>query len=582
MPTPTGAPRSCAFLSVTSREALATYLDMTCEELAKLAWGMPDSLKYVEFEIPKRQGGSRRIQAPCRRLKAIQGKLKAALDEAYRPTAAAHGYVHRRSIITNANQHLGKSIILNLDLEDYFGTINFGRVRGLFMSRPFMFGSDVATVLAQLCCFQQRLPQGAPTSPVLANMVSYRLDHQLQRLAGDSHATYTRYADDITFSFSRTALPQDIVSLDGSGLRLGERLLEAIASNGFVINESKVRLSDKRHSRMSVTGITVNETRNVPRRYVRQVRSMLYAWGQHGLDAAQDRFNGDWDTRHRASGNPKAFADVVRGKLLYLRDVRGVRDDIYCRAATQFNALAHRDGLGNLELRVVPPSATERTAHEALWVVESETSIGTGFSVREGLVVTCAHCVRDDDGKVFDEVTIFKCRDHKTRWRARVVLTDPLRDLALCLPIGFDMGSTTCIDFSDVVVEHGTVAVLLGFPAYFEGSLESRIVASISNPLLVTGNRMGRFVQRFEIDKTIHHGASGSPVVDTEGRLLGVAAEGAVMVLNAESLGGRNTVVKNTEVRLFLDSARRRVHSLDAVTGTPEPAGDSCVALETE
>lgn len=566
MQTPTGIISAGELLSAASCEEVAALLGMTYADLGKLAYGMPDSLKYVSFTIPKRSGGRRRIQAPCTRLKAIQSRLSDVFYEVYRPADAAHGFTLDRSIITNAHSHLGKSAVLNVDLEDYFASINFGRIRGLFKSRPFGLPDEVATVLAQLCCFQDRLPQGAPTSPILANMVSYRLDRQLQGLAARHRATYTRYADDITFSFRQERPPRDIASYSTDGVQLGAKLVGIVESNGFKVNPSKVRFATKARSRMSVTGITVNETLNVRRAYVREVRSMLRAWDRFGLESAQSTFNSKRANRHHASDTPKSFPDVVRGRLLYMRNVRGLRDDIYCRAASYFNSLARRDGLERMQLKVVPPTANERTAHDALWVISSEFSYGTGFSVREGYIVTCAHCVCGEDGQPLSEVTVFKCRDHRTQWRAEVVHTDAVRDLAVCRPVGYEMNTETCIDFSDAQVTHGTDVVLLGFPGYYEGSLENRIAASVTNPLLVAGPPERRLVRRFEIDKTIHHGASGGPVVTEDGHLLGVAAEGAIMVLNKVTLGGRNTVVHHSEVRAFLDALTSQDEAKDAAT----------------
>src|SRR5207253_3206344 len=153
---------------------------------------------FRSFEVRKRAGGARTIAAPRGALRLLQVKLLNILSEVFDPRESVHGFVRDRSIVTNADRHKGRPVLLNVDLQDFFPSINFGRVRGVFMAKPYSLPPNVATVLAQLCCLANQLPQGAPTSPIIANMVCARLDGQLQRLAKATDATYTRYADDIT------------------------------------------------------------------------------------------------------------------------------------------------------------------------------------------------------------------------------------------------------------------------------------------------------------------------------------------------------------------------------------------------
>jgi RNA-directed DNA polymerase len=150
----------------------------------------------MTFRLRKRTGGYRVISRPNGPLIIIQRKLNQVLRAAYSARSPVHGFVRHKSIVTNARRHLQKRLVLNFDLENFFPSIHFGRVKGLFQGKGYMLPEQVATTLAQICCDKGVLPIGAPTSPVLSNMVCAQMDSRLKRLAMGSGCTYTRYADD--------------------------------------------------------------------------------------------------------------------------------------------------------------------------------------------------------------------------------------------------------------------------------------------------------------------------------------------------------------------------------------------------
>ena len=208
------------------------------------------------------------------------------------------------------------------------------------MAAPCNFPRNVAVVLAQICCFRDSLPQGAPTSPIVANMITRKLDRQLEDVARSFKATYTRYADDITFSFncSRHHLPQAIVeSVDGEVLP-GRVLVRLIEENGFAVNYDKVRLAGS-SQRKSVTGVTVNQFCNVKREFIKQTKSQLHAWKVFGYEAAEREFNSRYDKRHRGSDCPKSLMAVILGRMAYLKSIRGSDDAVYVRLAREYNEL---------------------------------------------------------------------------------------------------------------------------------------------------------------------------------------------------------------------------------------------------
>jgi RNA-directed DNA polymerase len=195
---------------------LAILLNFTPKGLGYVLYKTPANARYRIFDIPKSGGGVRTIQAPQPQLRLLQSRLADVLvdcsDEIEAKTPdrrlVTHGFQKGRSILTNAKAHRKRRYVLNLDLKDFFGTINFGRVRGFFIAdRNFTLDPKVATVIAQIACHDNALPQGAPSSPAISNLIGHILDARLIRLARDCDCTYTRYVDDLTFSTNRRDFP---------------------------------------------------------------------------------------------------------------------------------------------------------------------------------------------------------------------------------------------------------------------------------------------------------------------------------------------------------------------------------------
>jgi RNA-directed DNA polymerase len=330
------------FLSLDTPQQLADLLEINYSELRSLIYRVPPAERYRSFLIPKRSGGTREILAPNRRLKEVQSKLNLLLQAVYFPKRklSAHGFLPERNIVTNAELHVERKHVLNLDLREFFPSINFGRVRGMFKSTPYNLHPDIATILAQICCFNNQIPQGAPTSPIISNMICAKMDSQLQRLAKSYNCIYTRYADDLTFSTYRIQFPVALASRTQEGqVELGSQLVNVIEENGFTINQAKVRLQT-RPWRQEVTGLVVNEFPNVERKYVRQIRAMLHAWEKHGYEASQEVFLRAHDPKHRTSSdNGRLYAQVVKGRIDFLGMVRGKEHPIYKRFLEQLAKL---------------------------------------------------------------------------------------------------------------------------------------------------------------------------------------------------------------------------------------------------
>jgi len=263
---------------------VADLLEFQPKALAYILYKKPPATKYNSFDVPKR-GGVRRIKAPAVELALLQRRLSDLLQNCVeeinlnrnRKDSLAHGFKRRRSIITNAVKHQKRRYVFNIDLQDFFQSINFGRIRGFFIKDAnFLLHERVATVLAQIACHENGLPQGAPSSPVSSNLVGHVLDIRLCKIASANGCTYSRYADDITFSTSKPDFPSNIAKHSPGNLHkwdAGDQLQEAVVSAGFVINPLKTRMQYS-SSGQTVTGLTVNRKVNVRNEYRRIVRAM--------------------------------------------------------------------------------------------------------------------------------------------------------------------------------------------------------------------------------------------------------------------------------------------------------------------
>lgn len=265
---------------------------------------------YVQYEIPKRAGGARTIMAPRRRLKALQRIVLRALVDRLPVSEDAHGFRSGRSIASGASRHVGKRVVITMDLKDFFPSVTFVRVRGYLIAMG--YGYVVSATLAALLTEAPRqvveaggerfhVPvgerhcvAGAPTSPGVCNAIVHRMDRRLSGLAARLGFDYTRYADDLTFS-------GDDSEVVGRLLATTKRIVE---SEGFALRADKTRVAHA-GCRQRVTGVTVNETLGLSRAERRRIRAMIHEHRRAVLNGAD---NSAENARRRA----------VEGKLAYL------------------------------------------------------------------------------------------------------------------------------------------------------------------------------------------------------------------------------------------------------------------------
>ncbi len=330
---------------------IADFLDVP---LGRLAWlihrfdaeGRPESVGASHYHyrwVHKRSGGLRLIEAPKPTLKRVQRRILAEILQRVPAHPAAHGFVRGRSARSNAACHAGARLVLRFDLSDFYGSIGFNRVvavfRGLGYSReaalwlarlttsilPLNVNPPVPGSAVSMLRYQRRhLPQGAPTSPALANLAAFPLDLRLDGLARCFSARYTRYADDLTIS-------------GGAHLDRGLRVLlplvrQIVKQERFRLNDGKFRIL-RSHQRQLVTGAVVNTHPNVPRSLFDELKAVLTNCIRHGPQSQNRQGCAD-------------FAAHLRGRIAYVQQLNPARGAKLLRLYRQidWSAVAASDG----------------------------------------------------------------------------------------------------------------------------------------------------------------------------------------------------------------------------------------------
>ena len=324
------------FRDLSSLADLAKFWKIPAFQISYHAFHSEKHNTYSTFFIPRRNGRKRRIEQPSRALKYIQRIVHESLTRVYGAHPAVHGFVAGRSIVTNARNHLGRRYVLNIDLADFFPSITRQRIYGRLRAEPYSLNSVVANVIASLSTnIYGQLPQGSPSSPVIANIITAGMDADLAELCGSLNCWYTRYADDITISTSRREMSPKIArypNARGTGqVIVGDELATIIEKHGFKLNDRKSRLQSY-WTRQMCTGLIVNgEQLSVPRSFIRHLRSLIHHWKMNGWEDAIEVLNSkehrtNIDTRQKLEGH-------IIGKINYMKMVRGQNDLIAQRFA---------------------------------------------------------------------------------------------------------------------------------------------------------------------------------------------------------------------------------------------------------
>lgn len=547
-----------SFGKMASREDVANLLEIPDRRLRYILYAKKPENQYTSFEISKKRGGTRTINAPSQPLKSLQRKLNYIFQLIYERKHCVHGFTENRNILTNARAHQGKKVILNIDLKDFFPSINFGRVRGMLIAKPYSLGEEAATVISQLACLNGLLPQGAPSSPVLTNMICRPLDNKLIRFAKANHITYSRYADDITFSSSQRNFPSNVVTIDSNGiLHLGEQLTDIISKSGFEINFEKVYLRRK-SSRQEVTGLVINEYPNIPRPYLKSIRAIIhncktgnlfdeacrYFQQTKGIDL---RGNNENDVCNR-------FKRVIHGHIRYIGYIKRYDSDYFLQLIQEAS-----EAFGNDFFDVDSLKKQIAQKYGNLVVIEnidqeSEHPQGTGFYLSGIGLVSCMHVLNEKSSlgiyKVF-QYHNYPDTKYGSLIDAKKAVSDYDIDYAIyqhdisCVN-PFQIGNAKNLKIGDTVT-------VLGYPDFGKGDTPYRQEGYITG---IKNNYHGACL--YLVSARINHGISGGPVLNTNGQVIGIIKGG---IKNSES-DEHSTAQGFVPIHLVLEDYKKKMATL--------------------
>ncbi|RNL38027.1 reverse transcriptase domain-containing protein [Paraeggerthella hongkongensis] len=517
-----------ALLDIESKEDFAYYLERPIKDLTMLAYAK-NGIRYKTFEIGKKRSGEKRtIEAPVGYLKAVQRQLLELFNEAYRPPQCVHGFVSSCSIASNAMSHVKKSAVVNLDLRDFFPSITGDRIHGLFRKDPFSFPEDVANLLTELVCYKGSLPQGAPTSPILSNMICYRLDKQLVSYAAKNKLVYTRYADDITFSSTSRSAINKLFNESELGINsVSPEVRNIIGSNRFEINETKIHIARK-SSRQQVTGIIVNEKCNFPRKEYRSLRVLFNNWALVGFEYAGAEY-----AKRNHSYSSKLFNEAglisetllkkhIRGRLEYYTMITGPNKKASQPLAKLWNM--YHDVTGEK----VPISTPERTVCQTEICYSRQNDQGdpiplcengTSFLTDKGYLFTCAHCLCDihhEYKKIGDERCSFPTLKVLYEPELSDFLIDKTLDVAAIKAPPFMKNEAFALTNGNYFPQIGESVKAYGFAG---GDSSIRCIEAAVAETLKAG--------RVRVDRPFIHGMSGGPVFNTRGEAIGLLTGGS-------------------------------------------------------
>lgn len=398
------------------------------------------------------------------------------------------------------------------------------------------------------------------------------MDGELMKLAHTHHAMYTRYADDITFSFtlrSSGRLPAGICKYDGGQLLVGHELNSIIEKHSFKLNPAKTRI-DSKDSRLSVTGVVINEFPNVTRRFIDEIRGALHAWEIYGYSMAQVGWKEKiflsgmsrgpkrkpW-RRQTLVGKPPELKNFLWGKLLHLRMIRSKNDSIYTRLADRYNSLCINESKNKSfqysSLPVEPIVRNAQDAERGVFVIEwlgdyQDTVEGSSFSEPVGMqatafaysnvgLITCAHalfCEGSINGMSYEIDVMSPKLNNRIffalnpaigkRMPVEVVHYDRNLDLAI-LKFKEYFPVERYFTGAEKPINRNEKATLIGFPNWSPGRLANQLSVFI----VMLFNTLG--FKRIEISANIRKGISGGPLVDSLYRVVGVAQTGSTQAL---------------------------------------------------
>ena len=386
--------------------------------------------RYKTFQIRKKSGGLREINAPCYQLGILLYIINIVFKAIYVPNPSVMGFTEGRSVVDNAKLHIGHHYVFNIDLKNFFPSIPQARVWARIQLPPFNFTKEIANVIAGLCCHTNEengfcvLPQGAATSPLLTNAICDTLDRRMRGVAKRFGLHYSRYADDMTFSSMHN------VYQENSDFRV--EIKRIIEEQGFAMNDEKTRLL-RDGTRQEVTGLTVNSIVNVSRKYISDLRWLLHIWETEGYAKAYSKFYPKYkkEKGYIKKGEP-VMENVIGGKLNYLRMVRGVNNVAYQKLQERYNKLQ--------QLIFVDNETDSKTSYVYVqpykmveFIADFSTTVTLEITPKKKLVGKCVLAGMDKIIPVSKSTQKSLCPDVESKEPGQIVVSEKLSNCFVTL-----------------------------------------------------------------------------------------------------------------------------------------------------
>ncbi len=481
---------------------------------------------YRKFSLPKKGGGTRTICSPARGLYIIQ---RAILDKILTPDNLKNrycvfSYTPDRGALDMAARHVSRDFVVRIDIENFFGSITFPRVLGALQAFPLKVPYKWAVVIAQLCTCDGVLPQGAPTSPSISNLIARRMDGELIRFAKEHGFRYSRYSDDLVFSGKTRRRLSVLVERDEKTFTyvVAEPVRSIIDGNHFRLNQSKTRVSFRQNKQM-VVGAVCNKKVNVDRKYIRQIRTLLHL-SRKSQNEALSAYHA-WIGRNRTT----RIDAVIQSKIEYVRAAKGSSDTVFINLAEQFNSIFV--GTAKIRLRKVTSKKSNAIDEKHVLICKAMHKIygdpefgeadeavlfksGTCFFLEGVGLVTSFHTL-------LHNVSVFSATNTKFDFKIDdAVFCDRKQDIAIL------DGSKIFLSFykemrAEMVwpTQPGDTVIALGYPHYTEGDMLSRKIGKITQ----LKNAFG--ISLYSVDIDIKEGESGGPVINERGRVIGIVSD---------------------------------------------------------
>lgn len=540
------------FYRLSSREDVARILEIDDKSLRYFLYVKKPENMYNTFEIPKKKGGIREINSPSEELKAIQKKLAYILELVYKIKPAAYGFIKDKNIVDNASNHSRRKVILNIDLKDFFSQIHFGRVRGMLMNKPYGIGTEAATVISQIACYNGVLPQGAPSSPIITNMICSPLDTQLTKLAKKYDLVYTRYADDITFSTHLSKIREDIITGEVGNLEVGKELNKILEKNSFTVNPQKIFLNTSK-VRQEVTGLVVNKFPNIKREYIRNLRAILNncyeksiyeeakIYVKKGFCKNKDIIS-NIDNEEYEEKVITWFKSVLKGKIGFIKQIRGKEDYVFLKYAKQLNYL-FKEKIFDIE---IVNEFYSKIAYNVV-VLQGKINLtqGSGFYVKDIGLITSYHVTEDGD---FYDVKTYK--DEKLKVISNdegVIALDKRIDYAI-----YEFGNSKLEGLEierTINIQVGDKVTIIGYPDYYDGDTPYVVTCKVTSITTYLEAPL------YTVSARIVHGASGGVVINESNKVIGIIKAGVVSMKDEQEVGKHGFI----PIDLVLEDSKKQM-----------------------